>query len=217
MGGAKAFSFVWYNHPMVEKWSPGDLQNKLIEDYEDGYSASQTIERNGLEVSSVTLISWLRRHGVEIRSKGSGRRQNCKSCDKSFVTKQGAQIYCDNCGAVYRDRHNILKHGLSKEQFVFLADRSSGECELCGHVPGPRATKSLAIDHDHNTGLIRGLLCGNCNLMMGWIDNPKWLEKALSYQKAEHIEPKFIGRNHPDYDGEDYVRNPLFREEEDHG
>ena len=43
-----------------------------------------------------------------------------------------------------------------------------GKCELCGHEP--ELTKYLHIDHDHSTGIPRGLLCHRCNLALGYIE-----------------------------------------------
>lgn len=75
------------------------------------------------------------------------------------------------------------------------------------------------MDTDHATGLIRGLLCRTCNLTMAYFDNPEYVSKVLAYQQAEHIQPAFIGRGHPDHNGEDYRRNPNYGKGvvQDHG
>lgn len=46
-----------------------------------------------------------------------------------------------------------------------------------------RKKKKLVVDHDHKTGKFRGLLCRNCNMGMGFIDNKLWLEMALEWRK----------------------------------
>lgn len=59
-----------------------------------------------------------------------------------------------------------------------LVKMQVGRCLICGQRP----TRSLAVDHDHSTGAIRGLLCGPCNTGMGHLkDNPMLLEKAAQY------------------------------------
>ena len=58
-----------------------------------------------------------------------------------------------------------------------LLKQNCGACELCDKTEG------LVIDHDHETGMVRGVLCGPCNLRIGWIEamNLAWIERASSY------------------------------------
>jgi hypothetical protein len=49
---------------------------------------------------------------------------------------------------------------------------------------GVQVDSALEIDHDHQTGRVRGLLCHKCNTMLGMAaDNPRWLQKAIEYLK----------------------------------
>jgi len=205
---------------MAMMWTPDvDDAAQYIADYLDGYSTYQIIEKHNLSVSAVTVINFLRRHKVEIRQRGTGfGLKTCVKCDSTFTPTIGSQVYCVDCGSTYKKRANLLKHGITEEQYAFLLQRSNECCELCGFKP-EEGWKALAIDHDHNTGLIRGLLCRSCNLTMGYLDNPEWMAKALTYQTANHIEPFCIGRNHPEHNGEDYRRNPNYGEGvvQDHG
>jgi hypothetical protein len=42
------------------------------------------------------------------------------------------------------------------------------------------------VDHGHETGEVRGLLCSNCNLGLGYFkDNPKYLEGAIKYLSVD--------------------------------
>ena len=53
---------------------------------------------------------------------------------------------------------------------------------------------------------------------LGWIDNKNYMQKVEAYKNAEHMEPVFIGRGHPLYDGKDHVKNPRYKEVmQDHG
>lgn len=53
------------------------------------------------------------------------------------------------------------------------------KCNICGKKP---QNKRLAIDHDHKTNKIRGLLCGQCNRGLGcFYDNKKLLKNAIIY------------------------------------
>jgi hypothetical protein len=52
------------------------------------------------------------------------------------------------------------------------------ECEICGKIP----RKELCVDHCHDTGLVRGLLCYSCNFALGLLkDNVALLQKASVY------------------------------------
>jgi Recombination endonuclease VII len=58
------------------------------------------------------------------------------------------------------------KFGLTPEQYDRMFLDRSGCCDIC-HLP---AEKPLHLDHDHTTGLVRGLLCIGCNLKLGWYE-----------------------------------------------
>lgn len=50
-----------------------------------------------------------------------------------------------------------------------------GRCAICSKVPKRR----LDLDHDHETGELRGLLCWSCNTKLGWFE--KWKKQVLRY------------------------------------
>ena len=72
-----------------------------------------------------------------------------------------------------------LTYGLTPEAHRALHDQQDGMCAVCGK----RATKrALHVDHDHETGVVRGLLCNNCNRGIGLLkDDPAVLRAALAY------------------------------------
>ena len=79
-----------------------------------------------------------------------------------------------NTDEVYRNsikekfRHSVRKqrYGINKETYEAMVKEKEGKCDICGNIPTGRRT-TLHVDHDHITGLIRGLLCNNCNLGLG--------------------------------------------------
>lgn len=93
------------------------------------------------------------------------------------------------------DRKNGIKtkkgksYGFSKENYNNLFAIQNGCCAICKQpekTVDPRSGKiiSLALDHDHITGKARGLLCGNCNRMLGFSkDNIVILKNSLIYLK----------------------------------
>jgi len=61
-----------------------------------------------------------------------------------------------------------------------------GVCALCGHSETKRVKgtlASLAVDHDHQTGQVRGLLCGSCNQALGYLEKlgMAWIWRAEQY------------------------------------
>jgi len=78
------------------------------------------------------------------------------------------------------------KYDLTPEGFQILYDKCGGKCGICSvflsnvytHSEGART----AVDHCHDTGLVRGLLCGNCNSGIGFLrDDINLLTKAMEY------------------------------------
>jgi hypothetical protein len=66
-----------------------------------------------------------------------------------------------------------------REDYVALAREFGERCGICGRK---EKGKRLAVDHDHRTGRVRGLLCGKCNTALGLFgDSVEVLEKAKGY------------------------------------
>lgn len=71
--------------------------------------------------------------------------------------------------------------GLSGDELLALAAAQEYRCAICGRTPKPNARR-LAIDHDHETGAVRGLLCYRCNTALGLLgDNVATVTAAADY------------------------------------
>lgn len=87
----------------------------------------------------------------------------CKTCHSATTRK------CE-----YRRSFNI-----TVEQYDTLLRQQRGRCTICQHV---HAAIRLSVDHDHTTGAVRGLLCRECNTMLGMVrDDPTVLRAAATY------------------------------------
>ncbi len=78
-------------------------------------------------------------------------------------------------------RKQLLKreYSMTLEQFEAMLATQKGVCALCGKDGGKRG---LSVDHDHDTGGIRGLLCTRCNVALGVIgDNIEGVQKVMEY------------------------------------
>lgn len=111
-----------------------------------------------------------------------------KACSKCGVEKpydsvnfrlnknklSGLDSWCRKCAAEYR-RNNRYADGITDKAKAKKA-RDLAECIICGKPA------KLSVDHDHQTGDVRGGLCTNCNLGLGHFkDNPELLRLAALY------------------------------------
>lgn len=73
------------------------------------------------------------------------------------------------------------RYGITDEQYQQLLAEQNFVCAICGKEERVEG-RSLAVDHDHETNLIRGLLCNRCNRALGLFnDDPELLKKAFEY------------------------------------
>jgi hypothetical protein len=72
-------------------------------------------------------------------------------------------------------------YGLTMADFTALLDEQGGVCAICkGGRSGPG--NRLHVDHDHTTGVVRGLLCSRCNTAVGLLrDDPRLAIAAADY------------------------------------
>lgn len=91
-------------------------------------------------------------------------------------------------------RHRLKKNwGLTLEQYEQMLAEQDGVCAICkkpetalqGNGPRAHVVRYLAVDHDHETGRVRGLLCGACNMGLGQFgDDTEQLMAAVAYLAA---------------------------------
>ena len=101
---------------------------------------------------------------------------SCKECFKK-KSKESAQRLGRN------HRKNIeLKwfYGIGLDDYNQMLEAQGGQC-ACKATQGRSNKEALHVDHDHNTGLIRGLLCHRCNRAIGLVDDPASLRALADY------------------------------------
>jgi hypothetical protein len=82
----------------------------------------------------------------------------------------------------YERRH---PGGITQEAYDAFFVAQGGVCAICGR---PATQIRLLVDHNHNTGRVRGLLCYRCNTALGRLgDSVEGLERALAYLQAEPV------------------------------
>jgi hypothetical protein len=120
------------------------------------------------------------------------------SAANTYVNPKNGNRKCRACQVDrQRRRFRAKLYGLSFEDYNAILERQAGRCAICRQ---PAGEISLAADHDHATGAIRGLLCSRCNNGLGSFgDEPELLAAAIAYLRAEpalvpSVLPSFVGK-----------------------
>ena len=109
----------------------------------------------------------------------------CKSCEG----KRNKKYFAENKDK--KRKYNLTplakELGISADElydiYNHLFEQQKGMCAICG-IHQSEIKKSFAVDHNHKTGQIRGLLCGNCNLGLGnFRESIEIIDKTKSYLK----------------------------------
>lgn len=78
--------------------------------------------------------------------------------------------------------YRLRRYGLSVSEFDAMLGAQNGVCAICGGAPHDRYQKNMAVDHCHETGRIRGILCLNCNSALGlFAEDANRLRAAIEY------------------------------------
>jgi len=83
-----------------------------------------------------------------------------------------------------RHRRNLRQYGLTPDCFNSMWLEQDGKCAICQCAMAPRGRRkdAAAVDHNHATGKVRGLLCRGCNHGIGNLkDDPEVLKRAIQY------------------------------------
>jgi len=141
------------------------------------------------------------------RSKASGYRSWCKTCDninsrvqynkdpQARRDKRKEYYYENREDEIQRrgefrknnvDMHRGHKYrqlyGITLEQFEEMRILQNCSCAICGKHESQNKNKKLFVDHDHDTDKVRELLCHSCNTGIGLLqDDIELLQKALDY------------------------------------
>ena len=101
--------------------------------------------------------------------------------------RNGLDSWCRACRSEYRNENcRGLYRGSITDQKLAELKAAVTQCVICGDE------SKLVVDHDHETGQVRGMLCGHCNRGLGHFrDDPLLLEFAAQYLYASADSPKW--------------------------
>lgn len=102
--------------------------------------------------------------------------------------RQARQVIREADPGRYADLYrasNLRRYGITLQDYDRMHAEQQGRCAACGSPPkdgGRGPAGRLHVDHDHDTGAVRGLLCNNCNAALGQVgDSADRLRMLLTY------------------------------------
>ena len=115
------------------------------------------------------------------KNKTGGRNYECKQCTK-------ARVKAKRDPERSRDLHLQRQYGISLADFNRMVLAQGSQCACCPATEPGGKHNQWCVDHDHATGKVRQLLCKNCNIVLGIVDDdPDHLLSLVQYLKHHGI------------------------------
>ncbi|MFD7441173.1 endonuclease VII domain-containing protein [Streptomyces sp. NPDC059909] len=119
--------------------------------------------------------------------------------------RDGLQAYCRECAAAYRQERQVAKgrksckavkgraghlkrqYGITESERDEMISSQMGICSICLAAP------AVHVDHCHETGKVRGVLCFNCNSAIGKLgDDPDTVRRVAAYLEGNSWKPTLV-------------------------
>ena len=122
--------------------------------------------------------------------------KNCDWCRESYEATHHSRRYCsDACRQsawrsrnmtpeTYRRADLKKNYGITPEDYDEMLEAQSGVCAICEQNCG--SGRRLAVDHNHATGAVRGLLCTKCNTSLGNANDDPQILIAMAMYLISH-------------------------------
>jgi hypothetical protein len=105
------------------------------------------------------------------------------------VGREGGGRYCGDCSRRREAHRTVAKYGITLDEYERRAVEQGGVCAICQQSESAAGNhggvRRLTVDHDHATGVVRGLLCSRCNVAIGMLDDdPERFVAAAEYLRS---------------------------------
>lgn len=122
------------------------------------------------------------------QTKTTSETQVCRYCKKDLPLEsyQHSNRFANGRHRICRDCRNKARRAsrITQDEYKALLEAQSFACAICG-ISAEETARGLNVDHSHYTHKIRGLLCVQCNLGLGYFkDNTERLQAAINYLEA---------------------------------
>lgn len=155
-------------------------------------------ENGGCEGMVRNGVTLLRKKGNKnyYKEKYASLSEEKRNEKRAKATARSKAIYhsLDEKGKEHRAAVNKRswlkkKYGLTEQEYDFLKGAQARLCAICGIHEDASARRVLCLDHDHNSGNIRALLCHPCNVSLGLMkDSITNLEKMIDYLRKHNAQ-----------------------------
>jgi hypothetical protein len=119
--------------------------------------------------------AWAQNNREKQRAQGKRAREKLKQDPVRYARHKEKQQSYQRQRQPYTPTKRLKVYGLTHEAYIAMLERQGNACALCGKPETAKdrngRIRALAIDHDHTTGEVRGLLCFRCNTSLSIVEN----------------------------------------------
>lgn len=131
------------------------------------------------EENKENLREYYKKYRMENADKKKEQDKKYREANPDKVRKNSLAYINRNKEALEEKRIKRV-YGINKTEYQEMLERQEGKCAIC------KKKEKLVIDHDHESGKVRGLLCTRCNTAIGYfLDDIESIKSAISYLDAE--------------------------------
>lgn len=123
------------------------------------------------------MVSYKRAYGVTAKEANESGLVCFRGHLGPWANRKGRVGYtrvCTTCEQAWSRKKN---YGLSEEVYQQMIKNQEGRCAAC------HSSEKLVMDHDHLSGIVRGLLCNGCNFAAGFVESGR-VERVMAYLTA---------------------------------
>lgn len=125
------------------------------------------------------------------KTKKSGYRPDCKACHRSYQNRPEAQARRNEARrGTDGPKDYMLKYtyGITRNEWHFIFAEQGNRCAICRDT-SPGHKRGWMVDHDHESGKVRSIVCHHCNSTLGQSkESPARLLACAAYVHKHHPE-----------------------------
>lgn len=134
-------------------------------------------------------------HVIAYRKNKYNKKENTEYCRKrrakfSEYYKKYQKEYNSRKNVIdkKREKNLLCKYNINLKDYEKLLKKQKNKCDIC-KVDQKHLTYKLHVDHDHDTGKVRSLLCTKCNVAVGYYENSdiKIIEEYIAKHKKRKV------------------------------